>query len=98
MILDFKFRLLLLIFFITVNIQSNCASVLYNHNHCRPGFRGKDCDVNIDDCVQNLCQNNGSCIDGINSYTCDCSPQFSGQFCHQDVGKLIPFLRQFLTR
>ena len=38
--------------------------------------------MNIDECVENLCQNGGRCIDGIASYKCDCSAiDFHGDFC-----------------
>lgn len=39
------------------------------------------CLVDIDDCVSNPCKNGGECIDGINSYTCKCGKQFSGNDC-----------------
>lgn len=38
---------------------------------CLPGYNGKDCDHNINECAANPCIN-GKCIDGINSYTCQC--------------------------
>ena len=36
------------------------------------GFTGENCEVNIDDCVNNVCQNGGTCVDGVNTYTCTC--------------------------
>ncbi|CEF71563.1 Slit homolog 2 protein [Strongyloides ratti] len=48
---------------------------------CKPGFEGRNCMSNIDDCIKNLCKNGGICIDGINEYTCRCSQYFSGKFC-----------------
>jgi hypothetical protein len=36
----------------------------------------------IDDCVDNACDlSHGKCIDGINSYTCECSGGWTGEFC-----------------
>lgn len=35
----------------------------------------------IDDCQPNPCKNNGVCVDGINSYTCDCTHGFIGDNC-----------------
>lgn len=49
------------------------------------GFKGVNCETNIEDCLGNLCQNGGTCIDGINSYTCQCPPTFTGEFCETDV-------------
>lgn len=34
-----------------------------------------------DDCFREPCQNGGDCLDGINSFTCDCASGFSGDFC-----------------
>ena len=35
----------------------------------------------IDDCMESPCNNNGTCIDGIASYTCECPLGFEGQDC-----------------
>jgi hypothetical protein len=45
--------------------------------NCATGFSGTNCETNIDDCV-NKCQN-GTCIDGIGDYTCNCAPGYFGQ-------------------
>ena len=49
------------------------------------GFTGKRCEINLDDCGGHLCQNGGKCIDGINTYSCQCPPEYTGQYCTQDV-------------
>jgi hypothetical protein len=49
------------------------------------GFQGKNCEENIDDCPGNMCQNGGTCIDGVNAYRCKCPPSFTGDFCENDV-------------
>lgn len=41
---------------------------------------GVNCEKNIDECASGPCLNQGSCIDGVNSYTCHCSPQFTGKW------------------
>ena len=46
---------------------------------CAPAFTGAMCDVNIDDCVGEICSGNGHCVDGINSFTCVCNDGFTGQ-------------------
>ena len=37
--------------------------------------------LDIDDCDPNPCQNNGTCHDGVNNYTCECMPGFTGDNC-----------------
>ena len=32
---------------------------------CPPGFSGVRCEENINDCLDNRCQNNGTCIDKV---------------------------------
>lgn len=46
---------------------------------CPEGFEGDTCEINIDDCEDNDCENNSTCIDGINNYTCMCSPEYTGK-------------------
>ena len=35
----------------------------------------------INECYPNPCKNNGTCIDGVNNYTCTCVPEFEGKNC-----------------
>ena len=39
------------------------------------------CITDIDDCVNHTCANGGSCLDGLNSYTCNCTVGFTGGHC-----------------
>jgi hypothetical protein len=48
---------------------------------CAVGFTGTNCEVNIDDCASNPCQNGGTCSDGIEAFTCSCAPGFTGTSC-----------------
>ena len=40
---------------------------------------GKQCEINVDECVSNPCQNDGTCIDDVNGYYCECITGFSGK-------------------
>ncbi|CAF0801479.1 unnamed protein product [Brachionus calyciflorus] len=48
---------------------------------CKPGFTGPTCNENINDCLNATCHNGGFCIDGINSYQCDCIWPYIGRYC-----------------
>ncbi|XP_033729348.1 fibropellin-1-like, partial [Pecten maximus] len=37
--------------------------------------------VDVDDCASGPCYNSGTCIDGVNSYTCTCPHGFTGARC-----------------
>ena len=45
------------------------------------GFEGVRCEVNIDDCKDHTCQNGATCIDEIQSYSCQCPFGFAGKLC-----------------
>lgn len=40
----------------------------------QPGFTGKYCNNNLDECSANPCMNNASCIPGNNDFRCACPP------------------------
>lgn len=44
-------------------------------------FKGVNCEVNVDDCTHVVCQNGGTCLDGINSYHCACASSWTGVYC-----------------
>ena len=48
---------------------------------CKPGFTGRNCDENFNECLNSQCRNGGLCVDGINSYECECPWPYSGRYC-----------------
>lgn len=48
---------------------------------CKPGFTGKYCDTNIDECAPGPCANGGTCNDGVGDYWCTCPIGYSGKDC-----------------
>jgi Notch-like protein len=46
--------------------------------------------VNIDDCAGAPCQNGGTCVDGVNAYTCTCPAGYTGTNCETVVDSCNP--------
>ena len=46
---------------------------------CPLGFEGQRCEINPDDCEDNDCENNATCVDGVNNYMCVCPPNYTGK-------------------
>ena len=49
------------------------------------GFEGENCTDNINDCKNNSCVANATCIDGVNNFTCQCPSGYYGEFCHLEI-------------
>lgn len=58
--------------------EVNNSSFICN---CPAGWTGNRCQININECSSNPCQNDGKCIDLINGYQCVCPPGFTGDRC-----------------
>ena len=50
-------------------------------------FINSNFSADIDECSSSPCQNGGTCIDGINSYTCVCVPGHAGDNC--EIGNIL---------
>ena len=37
--------------------------------------------IDVDDCVNQTCANGGSCVDGVNTYSCNCAAGYTGDHC-----------------
>ena len=54
------------------------------------GYEGKDCQVNVDDCNPDPCNTISQfsqCIDGVDSFICDCEPGYEGLVCEVDTNE-----------
>ena len=58
------------------------------HCICQPGWEGKNCEVNGNDCEPDQCVH-GSCIDGINSFSCDCDAGWEGELCDVNIDDCV---------
>ncbi|KMQ95364.1 protein slit, partial [Lasius niger] len=52
---------------------------------CAPGYKGLRCESNVDDCANNRCANNATCVDLVQAYRCDCAPGFMGEYCEEKI-------------
>jgi len=52
---------------------------------CLSGFTGTLCEIDIDDCENIECQNDGTCVDLIDNFNCACPEGFVGDLCEIDV-------------
>lgn len=52
-------------------------------------YRGVNCEINIDECLNNPCLNNGECFDNYGGYICQCPMGFEGQNCEFNVNECL---------
>ena len=52
---------------------------------CVPGFEGRRCENDTDECVSQPCFNGGMCTDKLNGFTCDCPAGFIGRQCEANI-------------
>ena len=45
------------------------------------------CETDIDDCAGEPCYNNATCVDGVNSFSCNCSEGYVGGLCEYSVSR-----------
>ncbi|KAL0270169.1 UNVERIFIED_CONTAM: hypothetical protein PYX00_007661 [Menopon gallinae] len=57
---------------------------------CDPGYTGKYCHENINDCKMNPCQNGGTCVDKVHSFQCICEEGWEGDLCSIEKNECDP--------
>ncbi|XP_060594614.1 delta-like protein D isoform X2 [Ruditapes philippinarum] len=56
---------------------------------CPPGYRGFNCEYDLNKCLNNPCENGGRCENQINRRTCHCADGFEGTNCEKDDPTLM---------
>lgn len=57
---------------------------------CMPGYTGRYCEIDINECASAPCQNNGTCTDLIADYKCDCTGTgYTGSNCEVDIDECL---------
>jgi len=46
---------------------------------------GRLCEIDIDECVDDPCEHDGTCVDHQNGFTCRCLPGFDGELCSETI-------------
>ncbi|CAH1645076.1 unnamed protein product [Spodoptera littoralis] len=50
--------------------------------YCVPDYHGERCELQYDECLLGpRCMNGGTCIDGVDNFTCSCPPRLTGPLC-----------------
>ncbi|XP_069119516.1 LOW QUALITY PROTEIN: protein crumbs homolog 1-like [Argopecten irradians] len=74
------------------NVTASASTNFHNYTcTCAPGFTDVNCEVNINECELNSCQNGGQCVDGDNSFSCVCTSSFEGNLCEHDINECSRF-------
>eukprot|EP00494_Astrolonche_serrata_P032100 UN32369 len=60
---------------------------------CWDGYEGDRCNEEVNECRGNPCER-GLCIDGINSYECDCPTRYDGEHCEISLKSKPEFIRR----
>jgi hypothetical protein len=72
----------------------SCMSINENSTLCvcDRGWAGRSCDVDVDECANRPCMNDGVCInDETSGYTCDCTPGWTGTDCDKSTDDCFSF-------
>ncbi|XP_070174131.1 cubilin-like [Littorina saxatilis] len=60
---------------------------------CNPGYTGRNCDSDINECNNNPCANGGTCTNTAGSFTCLCTSDFTGPTCLEEQQGCGGYLR-----
>ncbi|XP_068740086.1 neurogenic locus Notch protein-like isoform X3 [Montipora capricornis] len=52
---------------------------------CKPGYKGKNCEQDVNECITRPCFNGGTCQNLFGSYSCICKPGFTGKRCENAI-------------
>lgn len=68
----------------------------YDHGYhykckCSTGYAGSGCETNVNECAFRPCQNNATCVDGLDDYSCFCVLEGTGGKCVKLSKVLIHF-------
>ncbi|XP_056011712.1 protein crumbs-like isoform X4 [Ostrea edulis] len=56
---------------------------------CIAGITGENCEIDINECLNNTCQHGSTCLDRINYYDCQCAPGYRGDRCEIEIDECV---------
>ena len=48
--------------------------------------------TDLNECLVNICQHGGSCLNTLGSFRCQCLPGWSGQYCERGMISLLLYI------
>ncbi|KAJ8376185.1 hypothetical protein SKAU_G00067650 [Synaphobranchus kaupii] len=63
---------------------------------CMSGFTGHRCELELDECQSNPCQNGGYCRNMVDRFQCVCDMSFAGEVCQVDVSDIYFYMSMLL--
>ena len=60
------------------------------HKKWHEHIQGQFCEQETDECSTDPCLNNGTCVDLLAAYECQCAPGFQGKNCEEDIDECDP--------
>ncbi|CAG2213016.1 unnamed protein product [Mytilus edulis] len=71
---------------------ATCKDKVSDYYSCSypPGYKGKNCEIDINECLPNPCKHGATCNDKVNDYSCTCPPGYKGKNCEIDINECKP--------
>ncbi|XP_077360027.1 protein crumbs homolog 1-like isoform X1 [Festucalex cinctus] len=67
-------------------VRGNCSNIPGGYQCvCERGYTGAQCEMNVDFCENNNCNNGATCLKGFQSYSCLCPQNLTGQYCNEKI-------------